>query len=130
MLGIAEVIDECYADFHFYKGLEAIMTQLHAANAFIQRHKPWMLTKSTNDTDIVWLQTIVAVALETLRVAGILLQPVTPLVADRLLQRLNVSQDERTFDHASRSMLGSRRDGKHIILGQLTGVLVARIQGK
>lgn len=105
------------------------MTQLHATNGFIQRHQPWKLAKSKSDSDIAWLNSIVAVALETLRITGILLQPVTPLLTDKLLQRLGVSPNERAFEHASMSCLDTH-DGTHKHLGQLTGVLVARLEGK
>ena len=37
---------------------------------------------------------------ESLRIAGILLQPVTPDLADELLDRLNIKHEERFFEFA------------------------------
>ena len=103
------------------------MSQLHATNAFVQYHKPWVLAKSLNTEDLYWLQTIIAVALETLRVSAILLQPVTPIMADKLLSRLNILPRERTWNHLIQSRLNNCN--KLSNLGERTGILMARVTG-
>ncbi|GFN86907.1 methionine--tRNA ligase [Plakobranchus ocellatus] len=38
-------VDQHFQQFHFSKALDVIMSQLHWANAFIQAHRPWVLSK-------------------------------------------------------------------------------------
>lgn len=56
-------------------------------------------------------------ALETLRIAGILLQPFIPHTSEKLLDGLNVSADERSVEYA--------RVGK----GEVGGRLVMDVRG-
>ena len=72
------------------------MSQLRDTNAFIQHHKPWELKQDV--TSRPWLDTILYVTMETLRVTGILLQPIVPNLSRNLLQRISVKSHEKFFD--------------------------------
>ena len=98
------------------------MSQLHQTNAFLQYHKPWELRK--NSAEQPWLNTILALSFNTLRVCGILLSPVTPEIASKLLDRLNVHQSHRNCINL-RSNLDSSVEQS---LGQMDGVLFPRIK--
>ncbi|XP_014671388.1 PREDICTED: methionine--tRNA ligase, mitochondrial-like [Priapulus caudatus] len=87
---VAEHYDEC----NFYRGLDAIMSCLRDTNAFIQSQAPWTLKKRPEKQR--HLQTVLHIALESLRVSGLLLQPVMPSLSDSLLTRLGVTPSERT----------------------------------
>ncbi|XP_074071493.1 methionine--tRNA ligase, mitochondrial [Macrotis lagotis] len=87
-------VEHYYENFQIYKALEAVSSCVRQTNSFVQRNAPWKLNRE-NLSDARWLDTILHVTLECLRVFGMLLQPVTPTLADRLLSRLNISETER-----------------------------------
>ncbi|XP_068007986.1 methionine--tRNA ligase, mitochondrial [Melanerpes formicivorus] len=82
--------------FQIYKALERICLCVRQTNGFFQRHQPWKLSRD-NPPERLWLDTVLHVTLECLRVFGTLLQPVVPHTADRLLSRLAVRPEERTL---------------------------------
>ncbi|XP_070615940.1 methionine--tRNA ligase, mitochondrial [Erythrolamprus reginae] len=82
--------------FQIYKALESITECVRQTNGFVQRHQPWKLNPE-DPADRQWQGTILHVAHECLRVYGLLLQPVVPAVADKLLSRLGVSPTERSL---------------------------------
>ncbi|XP_062998100.1 methionine--tRNA ligase, mitochondrial [Elgaria multicarinata webbii] len=85
--------------FQIYKALEAIVNCVRQTNGFVQRHRPWKLSREDPEQQL-WLDTILHVALECLRVYGTLLQPVIPAMADKLLTRLGVrSPAERSLSN-------------------------------
>lgn len=82
--------------FQVYKALESIADCVRQANGFVQRHAPWKLRRE-DPAQRQWQDTILHVALECLRVYGLLLQPATPSLADKLLSRLAVTPAERSL---------------------------------
>ncbi|XP_052470889.1 methionine--tRNA ligase, mitochondrial [Carassius gibelio] len=89
------LIEQHFENLNIYKGLEAISACVRLTNGFVQRHAPWKLDRRE---DREWLDTILHVSLECLRVYGILLQPVVPGLADKILSRLGVAFEERSWD--------------------------------
>ncbi len=87
-----------YEIFNFYNGLNQIMTSLRLINNMIQEYKPWDLVKE-NKLDLN-LKKLLFFVYESLRIAGILLQPITPDLANELLDRLNTKHEERFFEFA------------------------------
>ena len=78
------------------------MDQLRATNLFVTRHEPWTLAKRADDDDSrAWLRVVLAVAMDTTRRAAILLQPLVPETAERILDRLNVPRQRRSWADAS-----------------------------
>ncbi|XP_041483391.1 methionine--tRNA ligase, mitochondrial-like [Lytechinus variegatus] len=108
---LPDIVAGHYDQFLFYRGLEEIMTCLRMANAFVQRHEPWNLTK--NPIDRPWLDSIIHVTMETLRVCGILTQPIVPDLTDRLLTKMGVGTTERSWDHLKcfEALEGDGREG-------------------
>ncbi|XP_043216822.1 methionine--tRNA ligase, mitochondrial-like isoform X2 [Amphibalanus amphitrite] len=89
-----------YDELCFYRGLEEIQAVLRSTNQFVQQQEPWVLRRQPESRD--QLHACLAVSMEVLRVAGILLQPVVPALAGRLLDKLGVLPDERSWQHAER----------------------------
>ncbi|KAM3827322.1 methionine--tRNA ligase, mitochondrial [Vipera latastei] len=89
-------VSASFDHFQIYKALESIMECVRQTNGFIQRHRPWKLCPE-DPTERQWQGTILHVTLECLRVYGLLLQPVVPAMADKLLSRLGVSPTERSL---------------------------------
>lgn len=76
------------------------MDTVRACNNLVQEYKPWLLAKSESQQDLNRLNKMLFIVYETLRVAGILLQPITPSLSSDLLDRLSVPGAERFFVHA------------------------------
>ncbi|KAF1612000.1 Methionine--tRNA ligase, mitochondrial, partial [Eudyptes chrysolophus] len=118
-----------FEGFQIYKALECIALCVRQTNSFFQRHKPWKLNRK-DPAEKLWLDTIIHVTLECLRVYGTLLQPVIPHTADKLLSRLAVEPEERGL--SSLTFL-PRYNGKPCPfegrqLGPDTGILFQRLE--
>ncbi|XP_049897989.1 methionine--tRNA ligase, mitochondrial [Epinephelus moara] len=90
------VVEQHYESMHVYKALEAISACVRLTNGFVQRHAPWKLDRS-DSKDQRWLDTIIHVSLECLRIYGTLLQPIVPEISNKLLSRLGVQPGERSW---------------------------------
>lgn len=77
----------------FHEALEAIWVVVRAANAYVDRQAPWALRKTDPDR----MATVLWVLMETVRQVAILMQPVTPDSAARMLDQLAVPADARAF---------------------------------
>ena len=77
----------------FHEALETIWVVVRAANAYVDRQAPWALRK----TDPARMATVLFVLAETVRHVAILLQPVMPGAAGRLLDQLGVTAEARAF---------------------------------
>ncbi|XP_066266875.1 methionine--tRNA ligase, mitochondrial-like [Branchiostoma lanceolatum] len=123
-------VDQHYENFHIYKVLEETMLCVKQANGFVHRHKPWKLGDSPQDRE--WAGTVLHVAMETLRVSGILLQPVMPDLMSRLLSRLGVEETERSWSDAEKVPCAEGIEAPYVgrTLGADKGVLFQRLQKK
>lgn len=122
------VVEQHFDNMHVYKALEAVSACVRQTNGFVQRHTPWKLERS-DQADQRWLDTIIHVSFECLRVYGTLLQPVVPEISNKLLCRLGVQASERSW--ADVNFL-SRYQGTDCVfegraLGPDTGVLFSRV---
>nr|XP_032811476.1 methionine--tRNA ligase, mitochondrial [Petromyzon marinus] len=140
------VVQDCYDRAAVYQALDAIAACLHKGNAFVQRHAPWKITPPSDQEDRepgssshgkMWHDTVLHVAMETLRVCGILLQPAVPGLASKLLDRLGIpghhaGSRERSWEsltcfdaYRGRTCLHGGQK-----LGSDSGLLFPRIDGK
>uniref|UniRef100_A0A672HZD7 Methionine--tRNA ligase, mitochondrial n=1 Tax=Salarias fasciatus TaxID=181472 RepID=A0A672HZD7_SALFA len=125
------LVENYYESLHVYKALEAISACVRHTNGFVQRHAPWKLDRGDSE-DQRWLDTIIHVSLECLRIYGTLLQPVVPEISDKLLSRLGVQPGERSW--ADLNFL-PRYEGKACpfegrALGPDSGVLFNRLESQ
>lgn len=77
------------------KYCETIWGVIRAANKYVDGQAPWALRK----TDTARMETVLYVLAETLRYVGILIQPLVPEAADKLLGLLSVAPEKRAFEH-------------------------------
>ncbi len=123
------LVEQHFENLHIYKALEAISACVRLTNGFVQRHAPWKLDRS-DPGERRWLDTVLHVSLECLRVYGILLQPVVPGLAHTILSRLGVAPEERSWDSLKFLMRYEGRDcgleGR--ALGPDLGVLFSRLE--
>jgi methionyl-tRNA synthetase len=78
--------------------LETIWLMLGAANRYFSKQEPWVLRKSESPEDQQRFRTVLYTTLEAVRVAALLLQPVMPDSAAKLLDLLGQDADARSFD--------------------------------
>ncbi len=95
---VRHLCDKEFELFNFYNGLNQIMIPLRLINNMVQEYKPWNLLKQ-NKSDIK-IKKLLFFVYESLRIAGILLQPIIPSLSDDLLSRLNVNKEERFYEFA------------------------------
>ncbi|WP_142846947.1 methionine--tRNA ligase [Telmatospirillum sp. J64-1] len=77
----------------FHDALETIWVVVRAANAYVDRQAPWALRKTDPDR----MKTVLYVLAETIRRISLLMLPVVPDSASRMLDQLAVGGEERTF---------------------------------
>ncbi|XP_049824099.1 methionine--tRNA ligase, mitochondrial isoform X1 [Aethina tumida] len=90
---LPDICEQHYSELNFYKSIDAIIAALHSANLFFETMKPWEL-KNRPET-LEELKVVLHITLETLRVVGILLQPIVPNICDALLTRIQVGMEDR-----------------------------------
>jgi methionyl-tRNA synthetase len=100
LLALADgLLDRVRAAFDaqtMHLGLEAIWLMLGAANRYFSAAEPWVLRKSDAPADQERFRTVLYVTLEVVRMAAVLVQPVMPASAGKLLDLLGQS-DQRDF---------------------------------
>ncbi len=77
--------------------LEAIWLMLGAANKYFSAQQPWVLRKSESENDQIRFRTVLYTTLEAVRIAALLVQPVLPESAAKLLDLLGQPVDQRAF---------------------------------
>lgn len=90
-----------FEEFHFYEGIFEIMNVVREANMIIVRNEMWNLT----DDQAFLKETLLYFVYEGLRVSGILLQPIIPELADKLLDKLGVLPIHRSWRCANQNVL-------------------------
>lgn len=103
--------------------VDAVIATLHKCNLFFETLKPWELKKNPDHEE---LNTVLHLTIETLRVCGILLQPVIPNICENLLNKLGVPKNARTFDY-SKKLSWAAADFKPVHLPVEKVVLFRRI---
>jgi methionyl-tRNA synthetase len=77
--------------------LETIWLMLGAANRYFSKQEPWVLRKSEAPEDQERFRTVLYTTLEAVRVAALLVQPVMPASAAKLLDLVGQPADQRSF---------------------------------
>lgn len=86
-----------YNAFEFHKALDGIMNIARAADGYIDAQAPWTLKKE----DPARMEVVLAVLAEVIRCLAIAIQPVTPDAAAKILDQLEIPNDERLFTYIS-----------------------------
>ncbi len=77
--------------------LEAIWLMLGDANKYFSAAQPWVLRKSESGADQARFRTVLYTTCEAVRIAALLVQPVMPESAAKMLDLLGQAEDRRTF---------------------------------
>ncbi|KAI8325207.1 tRNA synthetase class I [Martensiomyces pterosporus] len=84
----------------FGRGLGLIFGALAAANKHVSDCEPWNIAKKADAESRARLQVVLFYSLEAVRMASIMLQPVMPEKAGRLLDHLAIDTSERRWSDA------------------------------
>jgi methionyl-tRNA synthetase len=95
--GLLDKVREHYDVPAMHLALEAIWLMLGAANRYFSAQEPWVLRKSEAPSDQERFGTVLYTTLEVVRIASLLVQPVMPGSAAKLLDLLGQPADQRTF---------------------------------
>ncbi|AGZ50324.1 methionine--tRNA ligase [Mycobacterium kansasii] len=77
--------------------LEAIWLMLGDANKYFSTQQPWVLRKSESEADQARFRTTLYTTCEVVRIAALLVQPVMPESAAKMLDLLGQPDDRRAF---------------------------------
>ena len=77
--------------------MDGIVKLAEEANIYIDAQAPWALKK----TDVSKMNEVLFILLETIRIIGIYLIPFIPESANKILDQLDISSDERSFKNIS-----------------------------
>ncbi|KHJ43683.1 methionine--tRNA ligase family protein [Trichuris suis] len=94
---LPDFVATCYDSMNFAQGISAVVTMVKQTNAFVQQNAPWKLVKVEGCHER--LNTVLYFAMQALRMASILLMPVVPALSGRILDRLGIEQQHRSFEH-------------------------------
>ena len=104
---IADQVGRRFDNFSVNLGIADAMLLLASVNAFIQKHEPWKLIKSSDPIDRLRHDCVIHVCADVTRRCAIVLQPIIPEMSERVLRRLNVPSDRRSWADVA-SVLYSR----------------------
>ena len=91
--GLIEGVRPAFAEQRFHQALELIWLVIAEADRYVDAEAPWALRKR----DPARMATVLFVLAEAIRQLAILLQPVMPVAAARLLDQLAVPGGQRDF---------------------------------
>lgn len=95
--GLLERVRAGFDSQAMHAALEAIWLMLGEANRYFSAQQPWVLGKSGSEADRARFRTVLYTTCEAVRIAALLVQPVMPESAAKLLDLLGQSKDQRTF---------------------------------
>ncbi|MGH3722626.1 MAG: methionine--tRNA ligase [Mycobacterium sp.] len=94
---LPEQVKKHFDDLAMHKALEAMWSTLGETNKYFSDQQPWVLAKSEDPADKQRFDTVLYTTLEVVRIVALLVQPVMPESAAKLLDLLGQSEDQRDF---------------------------------
>lgn len=89
---------ESYEEYNLHHVVDAVMNMLHSANGMVAYHEPWHLRKQVDDANSTMeLKAVISLALESSRIAALILYPIMPRLSNNLLDFLNIPKENRTW---------------------------------
>jgi methionyl-tRNA synthetase len=95
--GLLERVRTDFDNQSMHLALEAIWLMLGAANRYFSAQEPWVLRKSESEADQTRFATVLYTTCEAVRIAALLVQPVMPDSAGKLLDLLGQPPDQRSL---------------------------------
>ncbi|KAL1958725.1 hypothetical protein VTO42DRAFT_3844 [Malbranchea cinnamomea] len=100
---VRQEVEEHMRDLDPRKAVSCVMDLVHATNKYFHASEPWTLATQHDANEPSPVTRVVFNTAESLRIAGILLQPFMPTKSAQLLDMLGVAQEpgKRNFDAAA-----------------------------
>lgn len=103
-----------YESYHLHHVVDAVMSMLHSANQMFFYYQPWRLKESEDLDSVKQIKAVIALTLENVRVAALILHPIIPRLTSTLLDSLQISKANRTWEdtkplHITNSLNGVER---------------------
>ncbi|MET0898152.1 MAG: methionine--tRNA ligase [Mycobacterium sp.] len=95
--GLLEKARRAFDQQAMHQALETIWLTLGAANRYFSSQEPWVLRKSAEPADQQRFAAVLYTTMEVVRIAALLIQPVMPTAAAKLLDLLGQPADDRDF---------------------------------
>ncbi|OBG70550.1 methionine--tRNA ligase [Mycobacterium sp. E2462] len=95
--GLLDRVRAAFDSQAMHLALEAIWLMLGAANRYFSAQQPWVLRKSAAASDQQRFGTVLYTTCEAVRIAALLIQPVLPDSAAKLLELLGQPPEQRSF---------------------------------
>jgi len=95
--GLLERVRANFEGQAMHLALEAIWLMLGEANKYFSAQQPWVLRKSESEADQARFRTVLYTTCEAVRIAALLVQPVMPESAGKMLDLLGQTEDQRAF---------------------------------
>jgi methionyl-tRNA synthetase len=95
--GLLERVRASFDGQAMHLALEAIWLMLGEANKYFSAQQPWVLRKSESEADQARFRAVLYTTCEAVRIAALLVQPVMPESAAKLLDLLGQAEDQRAF---------------------------------
>jgi len=83
-----EHVPALYGDYQFSTGIDVLWELIRGLNKYAETRAPWKLAKSNQPHDINDLHTTLAYLTEGLRVVAICLQPIMPVISEKIANLL------------------------------------------
>lgn len=112
--------EQHFDSYNFYLVVDEVVRVLHNANNFMETFKPWELRQKSSQT--AKLETVLKIIFETLRITGIILQPIIPDLSEKLLNKINVDKQHRSWDNLKLQLddgIRNLSDGSAILFKRL-----------
>jgi len=91
--GLLEKVREDFAELAFHRALDTLWRVVAGADRYVDEQAPWALAKSDRER----MATVLYVLAEVIRTLAVLVQPIVPQAAEKLLDQLAVAADKRSF---------------------------------
>jgi methionyl-tRNA synthetase len=95
--GLLERVRAHFDGQAMHLALEAIWLMLGDANKYFSAQQPWVLRKSESEADQARFRTTLYTTCEVVRIAALLVAPVMPESAGKLLDLLGQAEGQRAF---------------------------------
>ena len=97
---------------NIHKMCELLWQAIGAANRYVDAQAPWTL--KNNDTDR--MNTVLYILIDVIRHLSIMTSPIVPLGSSKIMDQLNLSEDERDFAALKQPLtIGKRLPAPHVI---------------
>lgn len=127
---LGERARESYEGYNLHHVVDAVMSVLHSANKLVDHHEPWRLRKRLDDADSMReLKAVISLALESSRIAALILYPIVPRLSGGLLDFLNIPKQNRTWSDTAPEYF-SKSSAKERHIGHNSVILFKKIRNQ